>query len=314
MTPMFSIIIPVYNVAPYLRECLDSVLAQTFTDWEAVCIDDGSTDESGAILDGYAEKDTRFRVIHKRNEGVEAARQMALDAARGEYVGWVDADDTVDEDFLFTAHSKMVECRSDMIWFDYFEENNGVRQLIKTECSESPEEMMRAIISGQQWAVLWNKVFRRQFIIDNDIRFSGQGCVTMEDSYFVCRFLRSHPNLKYVPQAFYHYQIRNQSLVHREMDDLGAQNWMNAANCIMAQVRGIVSDDLLALWRLKVKYGLVYSKMISHQAYYDFYPELDSAAPLGVRALWRLLFRLATKCKLRPVIRPLMSVYSSLRG
>ena len=79
----FSIIIPVYNVAQYLRECLDSVLAQTFTDWEAICVDDGSTDGSGAILDEYAAKDWRFRVIHQDNAGVGFARNVALNVARG---------------------------------------------------------------------------------------------------------------------------------------------------------------------------------------------------------------------------------------
>jgi len=91
----FSIIIPVYNVAPYLRECLDSVLAQTYTDWEAICVDDGSTDGSGAILDEYAAKDPRFKVIHQANAGVSAARNAALDIAQGEWVWFVDGDDEI---------------------------------------------------------------------------------------------------------------------------------------------------------------------------------------------------------------------------
>ena len=98
--PKFSIVIPVYNVAPYLRECLDSVLAQTYTDWEAICVDDGSTDGSGAILDEYAAKDNRFRVIHRKNAGVGAARNAALDAARGEWVCFLDADDVWHREFL----------------------------------------------------------------------------------------------------------------------------------------------------------------------------------------------------------------------
>ena len=93
MTPFFSIIIPVYNVAPYLRECLDSVLAQTFTDWEAICIDDGSTDGSGAILDEYAAKDRRFKVIHHPNAGVAASRNKAIDLAQGVYAMFMDSDD-----------------------------------------------------------------------------------------------------------------------------------------------------------------------------------------------------------------------------
>lgn len=97
---MFSIIIPVYNVAPYLRECLDSVLAQTFTDWEAICIDDGSTDGSGEILDEYAAKDKRFKVIHQKNAGVSAARNAGIDAAGGEYVTFLDGDDAYDRSWL----------------------------------------------------------------------------------------------------------------------------------------------------------------------------------------------------------------------
>ena len=83
MKPFFSVIIPVYNVAPYLRECLDSVLKQTFTDWEAICVDDGSTDESGAILDEYAAKDKRFRVIHQANAGVSAPSKRHNSLRRG---------------------------------------------------------------------------------------------------------------------------------------------------------------------------------------------------------------------------------------
>ena len=95
-----AILIPVYNAEKYLRECLDSVLAQTFPDWEAICVDDGSTDGSGAILDEYAAKDGRFRVIHQKNAGVSAARNAALDVAKGEWVCFVDADDVIDRDWL----------------------------------------------------------------------------------------------------------------------------------------------------------------------------------------------------------------------
>lgn len=93
--PFFSIIIPVYNVAPYLRECLDSVLAQTFKDWEAICVDDGSTDGSGEILDEYGARDKRFRVVHQGNAGVSAARNRGLEEAKGEWVWFLDGDDLI---------------------------------------------------------------------------------------------------------------------------------------------------------------------------------------------------------------------------
>ena len=110
MSSDFSIIIPVYNIAPYLRECLDSVLAQTFIDWEAICVDDGSTDGSGVILDEYAAKDNRFMVIHQENRGVSAARNAALAAARGEWFLFLDGDDVVRRDALETFVTYLKGC------------------------------------------------------------------------------------------------------------------------------------------------------------------------------------------------------------
>ena len=109
MTPFFSIIIPVYNVAPYLRECLDSVLAQTFTDWEAICVDDGSADDSGKILNVYALKDKRFKIIHQRNAGVSVARNVALGVAKGEWVSFLDADDVWDDNWLCNVYRQVEE-------------------------------------------------------------------------------------------------------------------------------------------------------------------------------------------------------------
>lgn len=96
--PKFSIIIPVCNVAPYLRESLDSVLSQTFTDWEAICVDDGSTDGSGSILDEYAGRESRVRVVHQQNKGVSVARNVALGLAKGEWLTFLDGDDVVAQD------------------------------------------------------------------------------------------------------------------------------------------------------------------------------------------------------------------------
>lgn len=108
MQPFFSIIIPVYNVAPYLRECLDSVRAQTFTDWETICVNDGSTDGSGEVLDEYVAKDKRFRVIHQGNSGVGAARNVALGVAKGEWICFLDADDIWSDKTLSTFRGMMV--------------------------------------------------------------------------------------------------------------------------------------------------------------------------------------------------------------
>ena len=100
MPPQVSIIIPVYNSENTLRRCLNSVLAQTFTDFECLLVDDGSTDDSGRICDEYAEKDKRFRVFHKENGGVSSARNVGLDNASGEWITFVDSDDWIEGSFL----------------------------------------------------------------------------------------------------------------------------------------------------------------------------------------------------------------------
>ena len=94
--PKLSVIVPVYNTEKYLRECIDRILAQTFTDFELILVNDGSTDGSGAICDGYAEKDSRIQVIHQTNGGITVARKSGVRAACGEYVTFVDSDDWID--------------------------------------------------------------------------------------------------------------------------------------------------------------------------------------------------------------------------
>lgn len=114
-SPFFSVIVPVYNVAPYLGECLDSVLAQTFADWECLCTDDGSKDGSDLILDAYARRDPRFRIVHQPNVGVSAARNRALDRARGRYVTFVDADDVIAPERYALVASAIREGNPDLV-------------------------------------------------------------------------------------------------------------------------------------------------------------------------------------------------------
>ena len=97
---LFSVVVPVYNVEKYLRECVESILRQTFDDFELILVDDGSKDSSGAICDEYAATDNRIKVIDKENEGQAIARNLGIKIAKGEYLGFVDSDDWVDEEYF----------------------------------------------------------------------------------------------------------------------------------------------------------------------------------------------------------------------
>ena len=97
-SPLVSVIVAIYNIEPYIRRCVDSVLAQDYQQLEIILVDDGSTDQCHAICDAYAQKDTRIKVIHKQNGGLSSARNAGLDVARGKYVAFVDSDDFLEED------------------------------------------------------------------------------------------------------------------------------------------------------------------------------------------------------------------------
>ena len=211
--PYFSIIIPVYNVAPYLRECLDSVLAQTFTDWEAICVDDGSTDGSGEILDEYAAKDKRFRVIHQKNAGVSAARNVALDETRGEWLEFIDADDSIVPDALSRFVS--VANKADVVFFGCIMTlRDGFRRAyILPDWAVSPvEESTAAQISslafnalGDVFGWTWDKFIRRDVVERFHIRFD-RAISFFEDELFTLEVMNVAESFATLSDCLYRYR------------------------------------------------------------------------------------------------------------
>ena len=127
-TPSLSIIMPVYNVERYLREAVDSVIAQTFTDWELILIDDGSPDNCPAICDSYAAADPRIRVIHQANGGLSAARNSGLEISEGRVIGFVDSDDRIDSRMYEKMIAAMTKHNADMVLCGYcFEWRNRTK-------------------------------------------------------------------------------------------------------------------------------------------------------------------------------------------
>ena len=121
MAPLFSIIVPVYNADKYLGNCIESILRQTFKDFELILIDDGSKDSSPSICDEFKNKDERVKVIHQINSGVSIARKVGIEAAKGTYIASIDADDDVENEYLFEA-SKLITAnnQSDVICFNHY--------------------------------------------------------------------------------------------------------------------------------------------------------------------------------------------------
>lgn len=219
--PKLSVIVPVYNTEKYLRECIDSILAQTFTDFELILVNDGSTDGSGAICDEYAEKDPRIQVIHQENGGITVARKSGVRVARGEYVTFVDSDDWIDQEMyrimLAGESADIVICN--MIRFrnnDMFEikccVNPGLYDKQKLQDTFYPTMLFD--FDRCQPAVhpsLCNKLIRCE-IIRNVINNVADGITYGEDALCSYACMLDAEKIHVMAQGLYYYRENPQSV------------------------------------------------------------------------------------------------------
>lgn len=213
--PRISIIMPVYNAERTVSRMIDSIIAQTFIEWEMLCIDDGSTDESGWLLDTYAAKDNRIRVYHKKNEGVAMARQIGVDNAHGEYSIHADADDWVEPTMLEEMYAKAKEEDADVVIADYYTTySNGRESCNKQNVSTDSIETLRRIFKGGVFGALWNKLIRTSLYEQYNAQYF-KGINYCEDVLICAQILRN-PEVKvsHIDKAYYHYLVNPSSISH----------------------------------------------------------------------------------------------------
>lgn len=206
-----SIIVPVYKVEPYLRKCVDSILAQTFTDFEVILVDDGSPDNSGKICDEYASKDSRVRVIHKKNGGLSSARNAGIDVARGKYLGFVDSDDYIEKDMYELLYDNIVKEQADLsICGVYDLYANREPKILKTQYMVlSKIEAMKMILEAKVVSVqAWNKLYKKE--IFDTIRYP-EGVIT-EDAAVILPVLDKTEKVVIDTQQKYYYFHRENSI------------------------------------------------------------------------------------------------------
>lgn len=203
MSPVISIIVPVYKADKFLKRCVDSILAQTFTDFECILIDDGSPDSSPAICDEYAKKDPRVKVIHQKNGGVSAARNAGLDAALGEWIGFVDSDDWIEKDTYEVALNAAVEQNADIVqWqLDFPGSTRKIDYGITQDC---------LLLVDRNHCLTWlqnscyTQLFNKKIIDENRIRFPLD--VSMgEDRCFSYCCIASSSKVWQLNRVLYHY-------------------------------------------------------------------------------------------------------------
>ncbi len=217
--PKVSVIVPVYNVEAYLRECLDSVVKQTLKDIEIICIDDGSTDSSLSILKEYAQKDSRISVLQQENLHAGVARNVGITVARGKYLSFLDADDFFELRMLEKCYDLIEKKGSEILFYQYWNYNDEIRKLeevrgINKNLTNGESITLRTISIRKELMTLcnpmpWNKLICHQFIKDAGIRFQSQSA--SNDVYFSLSTLACSQKitLLYKPYVYYRYNRKD---------------------------------------------------------------------------------------------------------
>lgn len=207
---MISVIVPVYNTEKYLDRCIQSVLSQTYTDFELLLIDDGSTDSSGAICDRYADLDSRVRVFRKENGGASSARNMGLDNAKGEFIGFVDSDDYVLPEFLsnFISIYNGEDLLIQGIIPDYSISSEYIIEKASIDYSGNIQDWLIGFVGCEMFGALWNKLFKRSIIESNKLRLN-EVFKYREDEEFLLRYLTLSKTVCSTSKSGYVYLVPN---------------------------------------------------------------------------------------------------------
>lgn len=206
-----SIIVPVYKVEQYVSRCIESIIGQTYQNWELLLVDDGSPDGSGVICDDFAEKDSRIRVFHKENRGVSAARNYAIDRALGEYITFVDSDDWLDSECLDTCVNEIKSNSLDLLQFGYREVSSD-GNILKVKDLGTSKIGLNDYLKTSFLVTVWGSVFKTSLIKDHSIRFNTN-LKLAEDQLFVMQYMIVSKTFKSTIGVYYNYFINQAGAV-----------------------------------------------------------------------------------------------------
>jgi len=211
--PLISIIVPIYKVEPYLRKCVDSILAQTYTNIEVILVDDGSPDGCPAICDEYAAKDRRVVVIHQQNTGISGARNAGLDKAKGAYIAFVDDDDWIESDMYELLYQVIKASGTDVAAAHYcIDDDRPTKVSADDYVIYSPKEAIGKFLHGECALLsVWGKLFAREIV--EGLRFSTL-LFGSDDILFEAQVLVKIRAIAYIGYTCYHYRIRADSVSH----------------------------------------------------------------------------------------------------
>lgn len=242
-----SVIVPVYQVEAYLARCIDSILAQTFADFELILVDDGTKDGCPAIMQAYADRDARIRQIHKENGGLSSARNAGLDAAQGEFIAFVDSDDYIAPTLLEDAVRAMDETGAEQALFNYRLVVDGMEQGAYLDIKDETLDLDRMGLAKyfyQYWMPYrhgqeaWSKLYRRDVIERHALRFAPNDEIFAEDTLFSAMYLLHTHRIAALSAPYVCYVQRGDSLMGmgkprlaRRLMTLSVRLWTYAKAC-----------------------------------------------------------------------------------
>ncbi len=207
---LISVVVPVYNADKYLHSCIETILSQSFTDYELILVDDGSTDKSPEICDEFARNDNRVSTFHTINSGSSAARNFGLSKAKGMYVAFVDSDDWVEKDYLESMFKALEDNDADVVISSYYR-NVGKKQITEKNVSHATDKSgwILGFLYNQVHAGLWNKLVKRSLFLENGITFPKSNYY--EDMVVSAKLIASASRIVYCNIPTYHYRVINTS-------------------------------------------------------------------------------------------------------
>lgn len=273
---MISVIVPVYNVEKYLPDCINSILGQTYSNFELLLVDDGSTDNSGRICDDYSKQDNRVRVFHKENRGVSSARNVGIKNARGEYITFVDADDYLQE----TLYSEIIEKMEgkDLLFFNFCVQNENGQKICKIKQDNVAQivlnprnfmafyklrggEVVEDVLHDKSLAVyVWRALFSKKIITQYSLYFDER-LKSGEDRVFLFSYLLHTDTIEYAENVFGYYHVIREGSLTAAKDDVNyregvyeqCRNMSIAELSVVKQNEHLTADDIVYITMERAK-------------------------------------------------------------
>ena len=342
--PLVSIIIPVYNVEKYLSQCLDSVLNQTYTDIEIICVNDGSNDGSGEILNDYVARDNRIKIINIENQGLSNARNVGFQHSKGEYVVYIDSDDWVDANTIEVALNAALERNADVVLWNYikeytdlsvpvrvFEENreykgSGFVQLYR-QLVGLTGKMLRKPAQCDSISTAWGKLYKASIIKNNNIQFVDTQIIGTEDLLFNAEYFRFCESAVSLSDMFNHYRKQNSESLARRYKPRLYEQWAelqrrlylvcgdkvflaeSLSNRVALSFIGLGINEMLSPLSLRTKYKKL-KMILSTQEYKKALASLDlTFMPIH----WKIFF-ISARCRLMLSVLLLLYAMTLITG